>query len=48
MADKNIKISNDTHNAAAQLAIQKGLLLGKFCDTAIKEKVDREKKKIKS
>ena len=45
MSEKNVKISAATHNAAAQLVIEKGILLGKFVDNAVKEKVEKEKKK---
>jgi predicted HicB family RNase H-like nuclease len=43
-SDINVRVSKQTHEEVSKLVRERGMLLGKFVDKAIKEKVDKEKK----
>ena len=45
MKDKNVRINGQIHHDAVQYTQSKGLLLGKFVDLAIAEKIARDKVK---
>lgn len=43
MAETNVRIKNEVHQEAAKYCSDNGLVLGKYCTGAIKERLERDK-----
>lgn len=47
MAETNVRIKNEVHTEASKYCSDNGLVLGKYCTNAVKERLEKDKKLVK-